>query len=170
MSAIYLLNRTLVEAIGWSCLYTKVKGIKSLVAYLEVIGARAYMLNEKLPRGAKLESRTLIGYLVGFDSTNILRVCLPTIGRVIRTRDVVFVRGKLCDGQGQYAEKSYVREAAEVLDIKETPDYSNILTEQLSSPEIEKEEKLRRSEIRFMFNYRRIISRAVLSRKILQRS
>ena len=54
---------------------------------------------------------------------------------MIRTRDVVFVRGKLCDSQDQYAEKSYVREAAEVLDIEETPDYSNISTEQLSSPE-----------------------------------
>jgi len=135
MSAIYLLNRTPVEAIDWNCPYTKVKGIKPSVAHLEVIGARAYVLNEKLPRGAKLESRALIGHLVGFDSTNIFRVWLPTIGRVIRTRDVVFLRDKLCDGQGQHAEKSYVREAAEVLDIEETPDYSNILTEQLSSPE-----------------------------------
>ena len=138
MSAIYLLNRTLVEAIGWSCPYTNVKGIKPLVAHLEVIGARAYVLNEKLPRGAKLESRALIGHLVGFDSTNIFRVWLPTIGRVIRTRDVVFARGKLCDGQGQYAEKSYIQEAAEVLDIEETLDHSNILTEQLiPEPEVE---------------------------------
>jgi hypothetical protein len=58
---------------------------------------------------------------------------------VIQTRDVVFARGKLCDGQGQYAEKSYVREAAEVLDIKETLDHSNILTEQLSSTRNEEE-------------------------------
>jgi hypothetical protein len=56
---------------------------------------------------------------------------------VIRTRDVVFIQGKLCDGQGQYAEKSYIREVAEVLDIEDTPDYSNILTNQLSSPEDE---------------------------------
>ncbi|KAI0612592.1 rve domain-containing protein [Pyrenophora tritici-repentis] len=42
---------------------------------------------------------------------------------------------KLCDGQGQYAEKSYIREAAEVLDIEDTPDYSDILTDQLSLPE-----------------------------------
>ncbi|KAA8623684.1 hypothetical protein PtrV1_04990 [Pyrenophora tritici-repentis] len=113
MSAIYLLNRTPVEAIDWRCPYTKVKGVKPSVAHLEVIGARAYVLNEKLPRGAKLDSRALIGHLVGFDSTNIFRVWLPSIGRVIRTRDVVFVRSKLCDGQGQYAEKSYVREIAE---------------------------------------------------------
>ncbi|KAI1559871.1 rve domain containing protein, partial [Pyrenophora tritici-repentis] len=98
MTAIYLLNRTPVEAINWSCPYTKVKGVKPSVAHLEVIGARAYVLNEKLLRGAKLED-------------------------------------KLCDGQGQYAEKSYIREVAEVLDIENTPDYSNILTDQLSSPE-----------------------------------
>jgi hypothetical protein len=58
---------------------------------------------------------------------------LPTIGRVIQTQDAVFSQGKLCDSQGQYAEKSYIQEAAEVLDIKETLDYSNILAEQLSS-------------------------------------
>jgi hypothetical protein len=79
----------------------------------------------------------VIGHLVGFDSTNIFRIWLPTIGRVIRTRDVVFLRGKLCDGQGQYAEKSHIREAAEVLDNEDTPDYSNILTDQLSSLEDE---------------------------------
>jgi hypothetical protein len=71
MSVMYLLNRTPVEAIGWSCPYTKVKGIKPSVAHIEVIGAKAYVLNDKLPRGAKLESRALIGHLVGFDSTNI---------------------------------------------------------------------------------------------------
>jgi hypothetical protein len=135
MTAIYLLNRTPVEAINWSCPYTKVKGVKPSVAHLEVIGARAYVLNEKLPRGAKLESRSLIGHLVGFDFTNIFRVWLPTIGQVIRTRDVVFLRDKLCDDQGQYAEKSHIREVAEVLDIEDTPDYSDILTDQLSSPE-----------------------------------
>jgi hypothetical protein len=97
------------------------------------------VLNEKLPRGAKLESRALIGHLVGFDSTNIFRVWLPTIGQVIRTRDVVFARGKLCNSQGQYAEKSYIQEAAEVLDIEETPDYSNVLTGQLSSSVNEEE-------------------------------
>ncbi|KAI1539035.1 hypothetical protein PtrEW4_005656 [Pyrenophora tritici-repentis] len=65
MSAIYLLNRTPVEAIDWRCPYTKVKGVKPSVAHLEVIGARAYVLNEKLPRGAKLDSRALIGHLQG---------------------------------------------------------------------------------------------------------
>jgi hypothetical protein len=39
------------------------------------------------------------------------------------------------DGQDQYVEKSYIRGAAEVLDIEDTPDYSDILTDQLSSPE-----------------------------------
>ena len=55
------------------------------------------------------------------------------IRRVIRTQDVVFLRDKLCDGQGQYAEKSYIREVAEVLDIEDSPNYSNILIDQLSS-------------------------------------
>jgi hypothetical protein len=56
MTAIYLLNRTLVKVINWSCLYTKVKGVKLSVAHLKVIRVRAYMLNGKLLRGAKLKS------------------------------------------------------------------------------------------------------------------
>jgi hypothetical protein len=35
-----------------------------------------------------------------------------------------------------------------VLDIKETPDYSNILTEQLSSPKNEEDEEYKAEEIR----------------------
>jgi hypothetical protein len=122
MTAIYLFNHMPVEAIDWSCPYTKVKGVKPSVAHLEVIGARAYMLNEKLPRGAKLESQLLIGHLVGFDTTNIFQVWLPTIGQVIQTQDIVFLRNKLCDGQDQYAENSNIQEVAEVLDIEDMPD------------------------------------------------
>jgi hypothetical protein len=70
MSAMYLLNRTPVEAIDWSYPYTKFKGFKPSVAHLKVMEAKTYVFNEKLPSGAKLESRALIGHLVGFDSTN----------------------------------------------------------------------------------------------------
>src|SRR3954447_5642213 len=74
MTAIYFMNRTPIEALNWKCPYTIVKGVKPTGAHVELIGARAYALNENLPRGDKLESRALIGHLLGFDSTNIYRV------------------------------------------------------------------------------------------------
>jgi hypothetical protein len=65
--AVYLLNRTPVELLGWKTLYEVVHGQKPSVAHFNVVGARAYVLNNKLKRGEKLESRALIGQLVGYD-------------------------------------------------------------------------------------------------------
>jgi hypothetical protein len=89
--AVYLLNRTPVESLGWKTPYEVVRGHKPLAAHLNVVGARAYVLNNKLKRGEKLESRALVGQLVGYDSTNIYRVWMPAMGRVLRTRDVIFM-------------------------------------------------------------------------------
>jgi hypothetical protein len=55
------------------------------MAYLSKIGAQAYYLNNKLKRGDKMESRALIGHLVGYDSTNIFRIWLLESHTVIRT-------------------------------------------------------------------------------------
>ena len=72
--AIYLLNRTLIEVLGWRTPYEVVHREKPLVAYLNVVRARAYILNYKLKRREKLKSRALISQLVGYDSINIYRV------------------------------------------------------------------------------------------------
>ncbi|KAI1562171.1 hypothetical protein PtrEW13061_012143, partial [Pyrenophora tritici-repentis] len=71
--AVYLLNRTPVESLGWKTPYEVVRGQKPSAAHLNAVGARAYVLNNKLKHGEKLESRALIGQLVGYDSTNIYR-------------------------------------------------------------------------------------------------
>jgi hypothetical protein len=65
MTAIYLLNRTPVEAIDWSCPYTKVKGVKPSVAHLEVIGARAYVLNESYSDVSKVSLLSPTSGLIG---------------------------------------------------------------------------------------------------------
>ena len=43
-----------------------------------------------IPKSEKLKPRAHIGYLVGYDSTNIFRIWIPSKQRVIRTRDVTF--------------------------------------------------------------------------------
>jgi hypothetical protein len=72
--AVYLLNRTPVESLGSKTPYEVARGQKPLAAHLNVVGARAYVLNNKLKRGEKLKSRALIRQLVRYNSTNIYRV------------------------------------------------------------------------------------------------
>ena len=57
---------------------------------MHVFGCKAYALRTKFSRGDKLTERTLVGYLVGYDSTNIYRIWVPSINAVIRSRDVTF--------------------------------------------------------------------------------
>jgi hypothetical protein len=118
MVAVYLLNRTPVEALEWKTPYEVVHGHKPLAAHLNVVGAWAYVLNNKLKRGEKLESRALIGQLVGYDSTNIYQVWMPAMGRVLRMRDVVFMAN---DGtEPVYPDRQTLREVVTVLDVPES--------------------------------------------------
>jgi hypothetical protein len=76
------------------------------------------VLNNKLKRGEKLESRALIGQLVGYDSTNIYQVWMPAMGRVLRMRDVVFMAN---DGtEPVYPDQQTLREVVTVLDVPES--------------------------------------------------
>ena len=52
-------------------------------------GARAYPLERNIPK-FKLDPKASIGYLVGYDSTNIYRIWVPSKRRVVSTRDVTF--------------------------------------------------------------------------------
>jgi len=53
----------------------------------------------KRNRRNKLAPRAEIGYLVGYDSTNIYRIWIPHTGKVISTRDVIFDETKFFDGK-----------------------------------------------------------------------
>ena len=76
------------------------------------------MLNTKLMRGEKLASRTLVGQLVGYDSTNIYRVWMPTLQRVVRTRDVVFLPSE-SRTEDVYPSRQRLREIVDTIDILE---------------------------------------------------
>jgi hypothetical protein len=60
------------------------------LAHLEVFGCRAYPLIYGIKYLKKLDPRAHVGYLVGYDSSNIFRVWVPSQKRIIRTRDVEF--------------------------------------------------------------------------------
>jgi hypothetical protein len=117
MAAVYLLNQTPVESLGWKTPYEVAGGHKPSMAHLSKIGVQAYYLNNKLKRGDKMESWALIGHLVGYDSTNIFRIWLPESHTVIRTRDVVFRSNTRYDGSTVYADLRVARTVKTVLDI-----------------------------------------------------
>ena len=73
-TAAYILNRTPTEALGWKTPYEIVWGVKPKVHHLRPIGCRAYVRTLFIRRGDKLESRALIGHLVGYNLINIFRI------------------------------------------------------------------------------------------------
>ena len=108
VTAGYLLNRTPTRSISWKTPFEMAYYKKPSIAHLKIYGCRAYALRTQIPRGDKLTPRALIGYLVGYDASNIYRVWIPKAksrahqGKVIRTRDVTFKEDMLyqvCDDQ-----------------------------------------------------------------------
>jgi hypothetical protein len=47
----------------------------------------------------RLDPKVWIGYLVGYRSSNIYRIWIPPLGKVISTRDVVFNEDSIFDGR-----------------------------------------------------------------------
>lgn len=104
--AVYLYNRTPKYIYNWRTPYERLhtfvarrdgviaEGRKPCQAHLRVYGCKAFaMTSDALARRNKkqrLNPRAWIGYLVGYQSTNIYRVWNPKTGRVISTRDVIF--------------------------------------------------------------------------------
>jgi Reverse transcriptase (RNA-dependent DNA polymerase) len=112
-TAVYLYNRTPRENLEWKTPYevfythaAKLTGVdevrKPQLAHLQAYGCRAYAMTEnaqlKKQRLRKLDPRAHIGYLVGYNSTNIFRVWIPHQGKVISTRDVLFDEETFFDG------------------------------------------------------------------------
>jgi len=102
VTAAYLHNLMPTETNGWkSPLVTLKEAIGDISSipvpsygHLKAYSCRAYLLTTKVKRGKerkrKLKPRAHIGYLVGYDSTNIFRIWVPALSKVIRTRDVTF--------------------------------------------------------------------------------
>ncbi|KAF4311325.1 Integrase catalytic core [Botryosphaeria dothidea] len=90
LAATYIHNRTPSKVLKWKTPFELAHGIKPNVAHMRVYGCKAYALNKTIPRSNKLQERALVGYLVGYDSTNIYRIWYPPGDRIIRSRDVSF--------------------------------------------------------------------------------
>jgi hypothetical protein len=105
-TAVYLLNRTPRWQYYWKTPYDRfhtyvahkdgvaVEHRKPNQAHLRVYGCKAYAMTtdalKKANRLQRFNPRAWIGYLVGYNSTNVYRIWNPITNKVIITRDVIF--------------------------------------------------------------------------------
>jgi hypothetical protein len=101
LTARYTLNQTLNKQLGWKTPYKIAYGKPLSLTYMHVYGCKTYTLDKRIKRGDKLAPRASIGHLVGYDSTNIYRIWIPSLHKVIRTRDVTFDETSFYDPKGQ---------------------------------------------------------------------
>jgi hypothetical protein len=105
-AAVYLLNRTPTRIHKWisplECFHTELARLRGTPrirrkpnqAHLKVYGCKAFamtkqaQLNEK--RLERFKPKAWIGYLVGYQSSNIYKVWNPLTNQVVMTRDVIF--------------------------------------------------------------------------------
>lgn len=100
IAAGFLLNRTPMRRLGWrtpiggfdedrGVLDWKPKGIQ-----IKTYGCKAYAYNHTLDKSLKTHPRAHIGWLVGYEASNIWRIWIPSLKTIISTRDVVFDESK----------------------------------------------------------------------------
>ncbi|RYP53280.1 hypothetical protein DL770_010999 [Monosporascus sp. CRB-9-2] len=105
-AAVYLYNRTPKYMFNWLTPYERfhtyqmyregmmVTDRKPHLGHLRVYGYKAYALTKsvqrKQNRKRKLDPKAWIGYLVGYQSSNIYRIWNPLTNKVVATRDVIF--------------------------------------------------------------------------------
>jgi len=114
-AAVYLYNRTPNYSNRWKSPYevffTRVAAMNGIVtgprkpnqAHLKAYGCKAFAMTDDTHRGKsrlqRLDPKAWIGYLIGYQSTNIYRVWIPSLAKVISTRDVVFDESVVFSGK-----------------------------------------------------------------------
>ena len=114
-AAVYLYNRTPNYKNQWRSPYevffttvALLNGIvtqprKPSLGHLKAYGCKAFAMSDDTRRGKsklqRLDPKAWIGYLVGYRSTNIWRVWIPSLSKVISIRDVIFDEDTVFSGK-----------------------------------------------------------------------
>jgi hypothetical protein len=114
-AAVYLYNRTPNYINNWKTPYeiffTRIafsNGIvtslrKPNLSHLKAYGCKAFAMSNDTHRGKsrlqRLDPKAWVGYLVGYRSSNIYRIWIPSLAKVISTRDVVFDEQAVFNGK-----------------------------------------------------------------------
>jgi hypothetical protein len=115
-SAVYLYNRTPKYNLDWKSPYEafhevtmSAEGVtgprKPSLNHLKAYGCRSYVLiksagdPDRPKKRQKLQPKAHIGFLIGYESTNIYRIWIPHKKKVISARDVLFDEEEFYDGK-----------------------------------------------------------------------
>jgi hypothetical protein len=137
-AAAYLYNRTPRYSLGWKSPYEVFQGYmmtsqgvtgprKPILHHLKAYGCKCYALikstgDPDYPKKLqKLAPRAHIGYLVGYESTNIYRVWIPHKKKVISARDVIFDENEFFDGKPLRMTNELMAALDEAIEIVELP-------------------------------------------------
>jgi hypothetical protein len=99
-AAAYILNRTPTRSLDGKTPiqalyeYLELPIPKAALHHLVPYGSIAYAHKKEMERLDKLEPKAVIGWLCGYESTNIFRIWCPSLHTVISTRDVTFDSSK----------------------------------------------------------------------------
>jgi hypothetical protein len=110
-TAVYLMNRSPTRVLGWQTPIEKLGQLLGIgnprpnLFQIRIYGCRSYARILNLPKKRKVAARAMIGYLVGYEGTNIFRIWIPQKRKVIRTRDVTFNEEKLYDPRQPFMEE-----------------------------------------------------------------
>ena len=95
-TASYLINRSPTAQFNWITPLEKLQSIQGVknpkpkINHTRAYRCKAYALIKNRPRLDKIDPKAFIGHLVGYDSTNIYRIWIPSKNKVISTRDITF--------------------------------------------------------------------------------
>jgi len=87
--AVRILNRLPIRKKDWTSPHECVHHHKPDLSQYRAVGSKCYVLVKKQPRLEKLRSRSFEGWLTGMSASNIYRVWLPQINRIVISRDVL---------------------------------------------------------------------------------
>jgi hypothetical protein len=147
-AAVYLHNRTPKYTYNWKSPYDRfhthlayrdgvvVVDRKPRQEHLKVFGCKAFAMTteakKKVNRRRRLNPKAWIGYLIGYDSTNIYRIWNPVLNKVFRTRDVDFNEDVVFDGKIPETELDELRNMIQEI---EEPEVEGTPAEVLESDE-----------------------------------
>lgn len=86
----FLTNRTLMNKHKWKTPFQAVTSYRLNLSHLKAFRYKAYPLDKSIPRKEKMAPRAYLGFLVGYEGTNIYNIWIPSLYKVIRTRDITF--------------------------------------------------------------------------------
>jgi transposase InsO family protein len=122
---IYLLQRLPKKKLGWKTPYEIIQSVTELakstipnLGHIKTFGCKAYrkIPSTQILRLEKMAPRAEIGYLVGYDASNIFKIWIPEEHSVVRARDVEFDEDVFFDPTKPV--KIRVREAIEEEDYR----------------------------------------------------